>query len=159
MAASYPGAVKTFTTKAAGGAILAAHINDLQDEVVAVETQLGTNAGAWLNWTPTVTFAGGTTDPSSTTLQYARYTQIGKTVIANADYLFGSGGNRTEYMFTLPVSPVQTYGAAIGYESIKTAFTEPTKVSISKTGTLITVYVPLQDKSGHVMFSATYEVA
>ena len=49
--------------------------------------------GAWTSWTPTVTFAGGTTDPSSTTKQYARYTTIGKIVIATADYLFGGGGN------------------------------------------------------------------
>lgn len=37
MAASYPTSVKTFTTKAAAQKILAAHVNDLQDEVAAVE--------------------------------------------------------------------------------------------------------------------------
>jgi len=36
-AASYPSSVKTFTTKANGDAIQAAHINDLQDEVTAIE--------------------------------------------------------------------------------------------------------------------------
>jgi len=42
MAASYPGAVKTFTTKidGAGNIIFAAHVNDLQDEVNAVEAGL-----------------------------------------------------------------------------------------------------------------------
>lgn len=115
--------------------------------------------GTWLNWTPTVTFAGGTTDPSSTTLQYARYTQIGKTVIATADYLFGKGGNRTQYQFTLPLTPAQTYGAVTGYESLKTAFTDPTKASLAASGALVTVYVPVQDKAGHVMFTAVYEVA
>src|SRR5581483_8429754 len=38
--ASYPGAVKSFTTKADGDDIEAAHIDDLQDEVVAVQTGL-----------------------------------------------------------------------------------------------------------------------
>lgn len=40
MAATFPGGVKTFSTKAPGNAIQSAHINDLQAEVVAVETEL-----------------------------------------------------------------------------------------------------------------------
>lgn len=40
MAATFPGGVKVFTTKQAGDQIASAHINDLQDEVVAVETEL-----------------------------------------------------------------------------------------------------------------------
>lgn len=40
MAASYPTAVKSFTTKNAGDTIQPAHINDLQDEVVALESGL-----------------------------------------------------------------------------------------------------------------------
>lgn len=41
-AASYPSAVKSFSTKTdgSGQTIFAAHINDLQDEVVAIETAL-----------------------------------------------------------------------------------------------------------------------
>lgn len=39
-AASYPTAVKSFTTKASGETVQAAHINDLQDEVTAIETGL-----------------------------------------------------------------------------------------------------------------------
>jgi len=159
MAASYPGTIKSFSTKAPGQAIASSHINDLQNEVVAVETQLGVNAGTWLNWTPTVTFAGGTTDPSSTTKVYARYTTIGKIVIATADYSFGVGGNRTQYEFTLPLTPAQTYYAVTGYESLKTAFTDPTKAFISASGAIVTVYVPVQDKAGHVIFTAIYEIA
>src|SRR3990167_9432188 len=40
MAASYPTSAKAFTTKTAGATIEAAHINDLQDEVTAIETDL-----------------------------------------------------------------------------------------------------------------------
>lgn len=39
-AASYPSAVKSFTTKLDGQTISAAHVNDIQDEVVAVEDGL-----------------------------------------------------------------------------------------------------------------------
>lgn len=37
MAASYPTAVKSFTVKTASQKVLAAHVNDLQDEVAAIE--------------------------------------------------------------------------------------------------------------------------
>lgn len=44
MAASYPSAVKSFTTKTNYVDLVdASHVNDLQDEVVAVETELGTD--------------------------------------------------------------------------------------------------------------------
>jgi hypothetical protein len=38
--ASYPSTIKSFTTKAAADTIQASHINDLQDEIVAIETDL-----------------------------------------------------------------------------------------------------------------------
>lgn len=40
MPASYPTSAKSFTTKNSGDSIQAAHVNDLQDEVTAVETDL-----------------------------------------------------------------------------------------------------------------------
>jgi len=46
MAATFPGGVKVFTTKQAGNQIASAHINDLQDEVVAVETELRKTTGS-----------------------------------------------------------------------------------------------------------------
>jgi hypothetical protein len=59
MTASYPTSVKAFTTKADGTTpIEASHINDLQDEVVAIETQLITDtftevtsfSNSWVNY-------------------------------------------------------------------------------------------------------------
>lgn len=46
MAATFPGGVKVFTTKQAGDQIASAHINDLQAEVVAVETELKKTTGS-----------------------------------------------------------------------------------------------------------------
>ena len=46
MAATFPGGVKNFSTKQAGDQIASAHINDLQDEVVAVETELRKTTGS-----------------------------------------------------------------------------------------------------------------
>lgn len=81
MAASYPGAVKTFTTKAAGGAILAAHINDLQDEVVAVETDL---LKAWTPYTPTFDGWAGTVN------NVCSYIVIGKTCFVRINITAGT---------------------------------------------------------------------
>ena len=76
MAVSYPGSIKTFSTKAPGQAIASSHINELQDEVVAIETQLGTNAGEWVTYTPTFTAATGTF--ANTTGSIGYYCTIGK---------------------------------------------------------------------------------
>ena len=46
MAATFPGGVKVFTTKQAGDQIASAHINALQAEVVAVETELRKTTGS-----------------------------------------------------------------------------------------------------------------
>lgn len=51
MSASYPTAVKSFSVKldGAGNTIYAAHPNEIQDEIVAIETEL---IGAWTAYTP-----------------------------------------------------------------------------------------------------------
>ena len=104
MAASYPGTIKSFSTKAPGQAIASSHINDLQDEVVAVETQLGTNAGRWQSWTPTVT--GWAAGYNCT----ARYCKVGKLCFV---YVHINGtSNATDAKITLPfsVSAEQGFG-------------------------------------------------
>lgn len=54
MVATFPSGIKSFSTKVDGGAILADHINDLQNEVVALE-QFNLYNGGWIpvdeNWT------------------------------------------------------------------------------------------------------------
>jgi hypothetical protein len=119
MAASYPASIKSFTTKEAGGAILSAHVNDLQDEVVAVETQLGVNAGTWANWTPSITWEGGTTDPTTTTVTHARYTKIGKLVTFSILITITCGtGDRNLCRFTLPTSSKTTGQALSAYQTL-----------------------------------------
>lgn len=43
MATNYPGTLDSYSTRVTNGVIAAAHVNDLQDGVVAIETALGTN--------------------------------------------------------------------------------------------------------------------
>lgn len=66
MAASYPTSVKAFTSRNNGDTIQAAHINDLQDEVNAIETGLKSGLAHNLIFTPDATFdigASGATRP------------------------------------------------------------------------------------------------
>lgn len=108
MSASYPSSVKTFTTKNTNDVIQPSHVDDLQDEVVAVETVLNNSinvsanalasikfpnaqvASANINtlddyeeftWTPTIASAGGGT-PTYTT-QVGHYTKIGRLVFVH----------------------------------------------------------------------------
>jgi len=98
--ASYPTAVKVFTTKNAGDTIQAADVDDLQDEVNAIEAGLlnGTaplNAAAStlasLSVTGGSTFAGavtitGTFTAPALALPYVRVTQSAKTDVASATW-------------------------------------------------------------------------
>lgn len=115
MAASYPGTIKTFSTKASGQAIASSHINDLQDEVKAVETQLVTSklatlttapaannvlttdesgnptwGGEWVDWTPTVGIVGTGTAPTFSKVFINRYCVVGKIV-----HVYGRWWNQT----------------------------------------------------------------
>ncbi len=80
MPASYPTSAKVFTTKNTNDTIQAAHINDLQAEVTAIETDLlavwpaGVSAasGGAFSWTPVLTFA----TPGDLNVVYS--TQVGR---------------------------------------------------------------------------------
>lgn len=72
---------------------------------------LGGNAvGVWQDWTPTVTYVGGTTDPTSLTITAARYNTIGKML---SFYLTGTlvrgSGDRTYIQIPLPVNYVKNF--------------------------------------------------
>lgn len=77
MAASFPASVKSFVSRVSGDTIQPAHVNDLQDEVSAIETDL---LKAWTTQAYSAgdyTASSGTwgVDPGDTTLAYHK---IGK---------------------------------------------------------------------------------
>jgi hypothetical protein len=56
--ASYPATVKSFTTKVDfTDTVLAAHVNSLQDEVVALQTEVGTDVAVGSGWIGNVDFS------------------------------------------------------------------------------------------------------
>jgi len=90
MAASYPTSIKSFTTKATNDIIEAAHINAMQDEITALQTELLTPG----TWTPVLGGSGGTTGQSYS-VQAGFYTQVGKTVFAWFGITFTAKGTIT----------------------------------------------------------------
>jgi hypothetical protein len=120
MAAEYPANIKTFNTKDPGDPIQSAHINDLQDEVVAIETQLGTNVGTWQSYTPAWTANTGTPSLGNGTIT-GKYFRLGKMVIVNISLTFGSttsaAGTSTWYI-SLPITSAGLgHGVWTAYDS------------------------------------------
>lgn len=69
-------------------------------------TGAGEPGGAWTSWTPSLTnLSGGT-------LNYAKYTQIGKTVICRFKYTLAGAGVAGAVSLTLPVNASSEYATS-----------------------------------------------
>lgn len=88
--------------------ILLRRIEDLENYIKRVP-EVG---GVWQDWTPTVTYSGGTTNPTSITTACA-YNVIGgmTTITVNLGVTRGAG-DRTATIITLPKNYSGTYGFA-----------------------------------------------
>lgn len=92
MAASYPTSIKSFTTKVdgAGNLVNAEHVNALQEEVTAIETQLLTGG----TWTPTIGGSGGQSGQVYS-FQVGHYMKVGKLVHATFNVTLSTLGTIT----------------------------------------------------------------
>ena len=84
MAASFPSALKTFTTKVAGETIQPAHVNDLQLEVAAIETALLSGAAMTLKPSAANTYDLGTSTYTWRNLYLAGTSTLGGAVTASS---------------------------------------------------------------------------
>jgi hypothetical protein len=117
MAASYPTSVKSFSTKSTTDVVEAAHPNDLQDEVTAIETDLltafpgGGADGGQMKFPATQnpssdantlddyeegTFTGTLTGVSGSVTVTVRYTKIGNKVQLDVPTLSGTSNATTK---------------------------------------------------------------
>jgi hypothetical protein len=110
MSASYPTSVKSFTTKNANDVIQPSHVNDAQDEITAVETDL---LADWTSFTPNfdnLTIGNGTLNGS--------YKKLGKTVYFYASFVMGTtssvGGSLAVHLPVNAHSDYGSYGLPIG---------------------------------------------
>jgi hypothetical protein len=109
--ASYPTSIVSFGTKSAGQTIQPAHVNDLQDEVVAVETELL----QWDPYTPTWTNSGTANTLGNGTVAGA-YRKIGQQVFYRITLTWGSTtSSGSGYWFlSTPVTAEGTFMFAAG---------------------------------------------
>lgn len=142
MPASYPTSVKTFTTKSTNDVIQASHVDDIQDEVVAVETVLNNSLNVSANaitsikfpaiqvassndhtlddyveftWTPTIGSAGGGT-PTYTT-QVGHYTKIGRKVFVNGAVQLATKGTLAAGNVVIGGLPFTSFSTTNGYST------------------------------------------
>lgn len=217
MAATFPGGVKVFTTKQAGDQIASAHINDLQDEVVAIETELRKTSGsvvshgslaglsnndhpqyvlmsgdqtvagvktfssfpvtpssapssnyqvsnkkyvddligAWDSWTPTITWAGGTTDPTSFTISAARYVTVGNLVFCMLrGSLTRGSGDRSYLSLTAPVT-ISNLAAGSAHHNING--NNFISAPLYSTSGKVSIFTGTMTKDGYIWASWFYE--
>lgn len=99
--ANYPNSIPSFTSKSAGQTIQPAHLNDAQDEIVAIGTQLLTATSYTPAWTNT-----GTANSIGNGALTGSYIQHGKKVHFRATITWGnttSSGNGF-WLLSLPVT-------------------------------------------------------
>ena len=89
MPASYPGAVKTFTSKANGDQIQASHVTDLQDEVTALEDGL-LNGTAPINSSRITAPAAQVTNCTVTNLTVTNFAFPANSTLTNLNVTGGS---------------------------------------------------------------------
>lgn len=110
----------------------------------------------YLNYTPTITYAGGTTDPTSLSLTYSRFSIHGKRIfVAVNGQLTRGSGDRLYTAFTLPLNYSSTCVA-----SVTTSFAGGNKAapSFGQSSNRISINHGAMDSDGYLWMSLTYEI-
>ena len=82
----------------------------LENEVASLRKIVKITLGMWSDWTPTITYYYGTTDPTSTVINTARYSKIGRVVYFNVELDITRGsGDRQAMTISLPSSHEALY--------------------------------------------------
>lgn len=130
MSASYPGAVKTFATKNNGDTLQAAHINDLQDEVNAIESGLLTG-----------TAAISASNASFATLSVSGNSTLASTIaIGTVPYIFPSSGGVTGHVLTIDSTGGSTLTLAWKIPGSPVIDRQSSLVTVANTTTATDVY-------------------
>jgi hypothetical protein len=126
-AASYPTSIKSFTTKIQGDTVNASHINDLQDEVVAIETQLITQG----TWTPAIASSGG--GAATYSLQQGYYNQVGKRIYVSGIITLATKGTLAAGTITITGLPVAVAGSN-AYSGLNVSYYVTMTTSVASLG-------------------------
>jgi len=111
--------------------------------------------GAWQNWTPTPSWAGGTA-PTSLTINSARYSQVGKIVyfFVKFDVTVGSGTATVMYC-DLPVTNAGATGAVSASSNVLGGWVAN---SCFLDGNITLVFSSGMTSDGSIFLSGFYEI-
>ena len=121
----------------------------------------GASTGAWTGWTPTITYAGGTTNPTSATITHARWMSIAKGAWFYLRVAFVKGsGDRAQFNFSLPANRNASYTGTIPFicRHTITAAGAVNGLAYSDDASLIKVTVTIAN-DGYIAIEGFYEAA
>lgn len=143
MAADFPTSVKTFTTKTNDvDTIDASHVNDLQDEVNAVETLLGASSARRTTWTPTVAFSTTNTGVVYTSSGFSA--RMGSMIFLYAEFAITTKGSAAGDL-RITNAPVASFSGALcsfacSFSNNLWVTTQPTVARIGSASQIIDFY-------------------
>ena len=130
-------------------------IQKLYDEIQALRTiQIPGGTTGWTSWTPTITYLGGTTNPTSLSVISARYSRVGKTTtVTLVGSLTRGAGDRTDILFTLPFNYIHdlSFASFITFNGVITC------PAFGNGATRVNVYTAGMATDGNMWLSGSYE--
>jgi hypothetical protein len=150
--ATFPGAVKTFTTKNAGDVIQPADVNDLQDEVNAIEDGY-LNGKAPLNSSNSTVRAlsvtGGSTFAGNLVLNSSVTLTVGSTVGTAGQVLQSNGSSGLAWASVAPSKGYNSTWASVANSSVAVdALTFTVPAGDMGDGDIIYIEVPVKARNG-----------
>jgi len=113
--------------------------------------------GAWLDWTPTVTWSG--TAPTTTTITQARYCRVGKLVAFNVYLIITRGSGTSNSLTITPPVAIGSVGVAIGRTTLHGSL-EPIVCYISSSSNNISPQlITAMSSDGYIIITGLYEAA
>lgn len=114
--------------------------------------------GAWQSWTPTLTYLGGTSNPTYTGT--FRYSQIGKIVMFQVRVSFTLGASNRSYTYiSLPITAVTSSYSAVSASGNIVSTTYGTYAAFVDSGAGITIVHGTMTRDGNLFASGFYEAA
>lgn len=113
------------------------------------------SSGGWQSWTPTITWAGGTTDPTSFTVLSARYVTVGNLVFCTLrGSLTRGSGDRSYLSLTAPVTISNMASGSAHHNINGNDFVVAPLYSQSGK---VTIFMDTMTKDGYIWASWFYE--
>lgn len=119
----------------------------------------GVGHPGWYNYTPTITYGGGTTDPTSATITYARYIVTNRAINLSVGVDISRGtGDRTQTDVSLPINSITDALAGTGRENVAQVTTTVKPIYTAAFGVVLRVLHGTMTQSGSIRASITYDI-